>query len=80
MSGYMGTVMSKSAAALGAAIFFTPIFFTLCCCSLPSSDSALKTEQSLAATCQYWEERAKKAAHPDAAMIAQHDALLAKAR
>lgn len=72
--------MSKSAAALGAAIFFTPISLTLCCCSLPSDVSALKAEQSLTASCQAWEERAKKAAHPDAAMIAQHDALLAKAK
>jgi len=76
----MGTVMSKSAAALGAAIFCTPISLTLCCCSLPSDVSALKAEQSLTASCQAWQERAKKAAHPDAAMIAQHDALLAKAR
>lgn len=53
---------------------------TLCCCSSGVGSSALKAEQSITASCQAWEERAEKAAHPDASMIAQHEALLAKAK
>jgi hypothetical protein len=67
--------MRGLAAVPSEAIFF----LTLCCCSPQIGDSALKAEQSLTASCQAWEERAKKAAHPNAAMIAQHDALLVKA-
>jgi hypothetical protein len=45
----------------------------------PILDSAAKTERSIAASCTAWEERAKKAAHPDAGLIARHDQLMAKA-
>jgi hypothetical protein len=54
-------------------------FFNLCSCTSQVGVSAIQAEQSLTASCQAWEERAKKAAHPDAKMIAQHNQLLAKA-
>lgn len=41
--------------------------------------TASDTEQSMAASCRAWEERAAKAAHPDAEAIARHDRLMAKA-
>jgi hypothetical protein len=46
---------------------------------VPIGNSAAKTEQSITASCVAWEDRAKKAAHPDAEMIARHDQLMAKA-
>jgi len=46
---------------------------------VPTGNSAAKTEQSITASCVAWEDRAKKAAHPDAEMIARHDQLMAKA-
>jgi hypothetical protein len=55
------------------------LFLNLCSCASHIGTSAVKTEQSIAASCRAWEERAKKAAHPDAEMIAQHNQLLAKA-
>jgi hypothetical protein len=58
----------------------TAALLTLCCCSSEVGNSALKAEQSITASCQAWGERARKAARPDEAMIAQHDALLAKAK
>lgn len=61
-------------------------FFGLCSCTselhesaIKAEQSASKTEQSIAARCRAWEDRARKAARPDADMIAQHEQLLAKA-
>jgi hypothetical protein len=55
-------------------------FLNLSCCALPQSgNSAVQTERSLTASCLAWEDRAKKAANPDATMIAEHDLLTAKA-
>lgn len=51
--------------------------FALANCA--GESSAARTERSIAAGCTAWEERAKKAAHPDAEMIAQHDRLMAQA-
>jgi hypothetical protein len=42
--------------------------------------SQIATEADLAHSCQNWEQMARKAAYPDAATIAAHDRMLAKAR
>jgi len=69
-----GIVMRGVAAPIIAASFLN-----LCSCSSHMGESAIKAEQSITASCQAWEDRARKAARPDADLIAQHDRLLAKA-
>ncbi len=48
-------------------------------CNTEFAASAGKTEQSMAASCQAWEQRAKEAANPNAELIARHNLLMAKA-
>jgi hypothetical protein len=49
-------------------------------CTAGPTGSATRLEQSIAANCRSWEERALKAAHPDAETIARHDQLIAQSR
>jgi hypothetical protein len=77
-----GGIAMRGAAASVIALSF----FGLCSCTselresaIKAEQSASKTEQSIAARCRTWEDRARKAARPDADMIAQHERLLAKA-
>lgn len=46
------------------------------CADVMTSDA--KTEQTITASCQAWEDRARQAAHPTSALIAAHDRLMAQ--
>ncbi|MGC2410949.1 MAG: hypothetical protein WA441_13400 [Methyloceanibacter sp.] len=68
----------ETVGAIRAIVIFGAAFW-IAGCANSGGTSDQKVEQNIAASCRAWEDRAKKAAHPDAEMIASHDRLMAKA-